>query len=107
MTVRGNVLSATLDGRIGQRISLGGDLEGDKFTNKKELGPERPSDTSSTPSNARNPFLYIFSKLFMLQRSSQLRRSSEIHHFRRQAPQNPDSTPISDPDPEASVELSF
>ena len=31
----------------------------DKFTKKKELGPERPSDTFSTPSNARNLSLYI------------------------------------------------
>ena len=50
---------------------------------KKELGPKRPPRTSPTSSNAWNPFPYIFSKLFMLQKSPQLRWSPEIHDFCR------------------------
>ena len=71
---------------IYQRISLGGSiLRGScfKFTNKKELGPQRRAGKFPTPPNARNPFLCIFSKLFMLQRCVQLRWSSELHDFCR------------------------
>ena len=47
----------------------------------------------TTRSYGRKPFLYIFSESFMLQRYSQLHRSSEIHSFCRWALKIPRSIP--------------
>ena len=76
-----------------QTISLGGHLLCFISTKKKEHAWTWKSDTSTTRSNARKPFLYIFSESFMLQRSPQLHRSSEIHSFCRWALKIPRSIP--------------